>query len=272
MRDPRVRGVEWQDLVALSRWEVAKELGLPVPWFGASLLLAGWTWSWPVLFLPALGCSFVFFLTGLRVVHNAHHYALGLPRWATEWVMFVMSVLMLGSMHAVQRNHLQHHKHCMDDEDLEGYSARLNAWRALLYGPVFLVRLHMWDVGLPARAAPTPALDPGGASDRCPLGVLRLRALRRLRALVPRGGHGGRPVHDLLLRRVDRAPRLRPLAPDRTHPAREGKKQDLLRDVLPPGASPLPESADLSPAQARRPARQRRSRTASPSGLLNPSQ
>jgi hypothetical protein len=43
MRDPRVRGVEWQDLVALSRWEVAKELGLPVPWFGASLLLAGWT-------------------------------------------------------------------------------------------------------------------------------------------------------------------------------------------------------------------------------------
>jgi hypothetical protein len=31
----------------------------------------------------------------------------------------------------------------MDDEDLEGYSARLSAWRALLYGPVFLVRLHM---------------------------------------------------------------------------------------------------------------------------------
>lgn len=143
MRDPRVRGVEWRDLVALSRWEVVRELCLPVPWFGASLLLAGLAWSWPVLFLPALGCSFVFFLTGLRVVHNAHHYALGLRRWTTEWVMFVMSVLMLGSMHAVQRNHLQHHKHCMDDEDLEGYSARLSAWRAWLYGPVFLVRLHV---------------------------------------------------------------------------------------------------------------------------------
>lgn len=143
MRDPRVQGVEWRDLVALSRWEVVRELCLPVPWFGASLLLAGLAWSWPVLFLPALGCSFVFFLTGLRVVHNAHHYALGLRRWTTEWVMFVMSVLMLGSMHAVQRNHLQHHKHCMDDEDLEGYSARLGAWRAWLYGPVFLVRLHV---------------------------------------------------------------------------------------------------------------------------------
>jgi fatty acid desaturase len=107
------------------------------------LLLAGWAWSWPVLFLPASGCSFVFFLTGLRVVHNAHHYALGLPRWATEWVMVVMSVLMLGSMHSVQRNHLQHHKHCMDDDDLKGYSARLSAWRALLYGPFSLVRLHV---------------------------------------------------------------------------------------------------------------------------------
>jgi len=143
MHDPRVRDVEWRDLVALSWWEVVRELCLPVPWLGASLLLAGLAWSWPVLGLPALGCSFVFFLTGLRVVHNAHHYALGLPRWATEWVMFVMSVFMLGSMHAVQRNHLQHHKHCMDDEDLEGYSARLSAWRALLYGPVFLVRLHV---------------------------------------------------------------------------------------------------------------------------------
>jgi hypothetical protein len=86
MRDPRVRGIEWRDLVTLSRWEVVRELCLPVPWFGASLSLAGLAWSWPVLFLPALGCSFVFFLTGLRVIHNAHHYALGLPRWATEWV------------------------------------------------------------------------------------------------------------------------------------------------------------------------------------------
>ena len=126
--------------------------------------------------------------------------------------------------------------------------------------------------GLPAWTAPAPALDPGGASRRRSLGVLRLRALRRLRALVPRGGYGDPPVHDLLLRRVDRAPRLRPLAPDRTHPAREGKKQDLLRDVLPPGASSLSESADLSSVQARRPARQRRTRTASPSGFLNPSQ
>ena len=90
-------------------------------------------------------------MTGLRVVHNAHHYALGLRRWTTEWVMFVMSVLMLGSMHAVQRNHLRHHKYCMDDEDLEGYSARLSAWQALLYGPVFPVMLHVRALRLGRR-------------------------------------------------------------------------------------------------------------------------
>ena len=27
--------------------------------------------------------------------------------------MFALSVLMLGSMHAVQINHLRHHRHCM---------------------------------------------------------------------------------------------------------------------------------------------------------------
>ena len=29
--------------------------------------------------------------------------------------MFVLSVLMLGSMHAVKFNHLRHHRHCMGD-------------------------------------------------------------------------------------------------------------------------------------------------------------
>jgi hypothetical protein len=48
------------------------------------------------------------FLTGLRLVHNAYHSALGLSRAETESVLWVMGVLMLGSMHAVQFNHLRH--------------------------------------------------------------------------------------------------------------------------------------------------------------------
>src|SRR5437879_4952159 len=94
MRDPRVRSVQWRDLTRLSRLEVIGELLLPAPWLIASLLLASQGW-----YIPALGLSFVFFLTGLRLVHGAYHYSIGLARAGCEWVMFVLSVLMLGSMH-----------------------------------------------------------------------------------------------------------------------------------------------------------------------------
>ena len=137
LRDPRVRSVPWRDLTRLNLLEVATELTLSLPWLVLSLFLAGNEW-----YLPALVASFVFFLTGLRQVHNAYHYVLGLPRWASETLMGVLSVLMLGSMHAVQINHLRHHKHCMDDEDIEAMSAKMSGWRALLLGPVFPIRLH----------------------------------------------------------------------------------------------------------------------------------
>jgi len=137
MRDPRVRSVEWRDLVPVSRWEVVKELLLSMPWLTASLVLA-----YHHIYLFALGTSFIFFLTGLRQVHNAYHYVLGIPRKSTEWVMFALSVLMLSSMHALQITHLHHHKHCMDDEDVEASSARMRGWQAIVFGPLFPLRLH----------------------------------------------------------------------------------------------------------------------------------
>ncbi len=69
--------------------------------------------------MPALAFSFVFLLTGLRQV-NALHYALGLSQRDTEWVMVLLSVAMLRSMHAVKFNHPQHHKHCLREDDVEG--------------------------------------------------------------------------------------------------------------------------------------------------------
>jgi fatty acid desaturase len=54
-------------------------------------------------------------------------------------------------MHAVQYNHLQHHRHCMDDEDVEAMSAKLPGWKALLLGPRFPWLLHKtaWQRGGP---------------------------------------------------------------------------------------------------------------------------
>ena len=56
--------------------------------------------------------------------------------------MFFLSVAMLGSMHAVQINHLRHHRFCLQHQDIEAMSAHLPFWGAILVGPVFPFRLH----------------------------------------------------------------------------------------------------------------------------------
>lgn len=135
--DPRLRSVVWRDLIPVSRLEIAWELFLPVAWLTGSLTLAGFGH-----YATALGFSFMFFLTGLRLVHNAFHFALGLSRGATDIVMWILSLAMLGSMHAVKFNHLRHHRITLEDGDVEGRSAQMPAWRTLLFGPAFPVLLH----------------------------------------------------------------------------------------------------------------------------------
>lgn len=136
LSDKRLRQMQWKDLVELSRGEIVSELLLSLPWLLGSLCLA-----YHGHYGFALAISFIFFLTGLRQVHNAYHYALGIPRVACEWVMFLLSIIMLGSMHAIQWNHLRHHAHCLDEDDIEAMSARLPAWKAILIGPLFPIRL-----------------------------------------------------------------------------------------------------------------------------------
>lgn len=135
--DPRLKFVEWRDLVPVRRFEVVAEPLLPAVWLVASLLTAR-----SGHYMIALGFSFFFFLTGLRLVHNAFHTALGLSRRTTDIVLWIMSLVMLGSMHAVQFNHLRHHKLNLGEGDVEGRSAEMPAWKALLFGPLFPVLLH----------------------------------------------------------------------------------------------------------------------------------
>lgn len=131
-------GIEWRDLVALRRVETVAELLLPLPWLAGSLALACYG------FYPlALALSFVFFLTGLRLNHGGCHRAIGLGRRATDTVLLVLSVLMLGSMHAVRWNHLRHHRHCLAPDDIEAMGARRGGLGAILLGPWFPLRLHM---------------------------------------------------------------------------------------------------------------------------------
>jgi fatty acid desaturase len=129
--------VQWVDLLDLKARDVWHELLISAPWFAGSLIAAQHG-----VFPIAVCCSFMFFLTGLRQVHNAFHYALGLPRIASDCLMFALSILMLGSMHAVQINHLRHHRHCLAADDIEAMGARLSALGAILLGPRYPWCLH----------------------------------------------------------------------------------------------------------------------------------
>ncbi len=137
LRDPRLRSVMWRDLVPVTRFEILWELVLPVAWLSASLAMAS-----REQYFVALGLSFMFFLTGLRLVHNAFHSAVGLSRRATDAVLWAMSLAMMGSMHAVRFNHMRHHRLRLGEGDFEGRSAEMPAWKALLFGPVFPILLH----------------------------------------------------------------------------------------------------------------------------------
>lgn len=135
--DLAIRSVRWRDLVPLRRTETLKELTLILPWLAATLWLAGHN-HW----VAAAPTAFMLFLCGLRSAHDAQHYNLGIPRWSTDVFMVALSLVLLGSMHAVQVNHFRHHRHCLSEDDFEAKSARMRWWQAILYGPVFFVLIH----------------------------------------------------------------------------------------------------------------------------------
>jgi fatty acid desaturase len=129
--------IEWRDLVNLTPLETVGELLLPLP-----ALLLSWAFAAAGLYPVALACSFYFFLGGLRQAHDCFHYNWPGPRRLADAVMVLLSVLMLGSMHAVRLTHLRHHARCLGADDVEAASARLTAIGALLLGPRFPIMLH----------------------------------------------------------------------------------------------------------------------------------
>ena len=139
-----VRKVEWKDLRKLSVWEMLIENNLTIPW-----ALASWALAYFELYWLALPCSAFFFLTGLRQVHNGFHNTLGTNRFLTWLSLYLNSILMMVSIHAVKFNHLRHHKYCLADEDQEGKSAHMTWYGAILYGPVHMFKIHQitWKLG-----------------------------------------------------------------------------------------------------------------------------
>ena len=138
MSDSRLKQVKWKDLTCLNKKEIFIENTITLPWLFLSLYFAAQQMYW-----LAIPCSFLFFLTALRHVHNAFHYALGLNKKTTDGLLYVYSLLMFSSINAVKYNHLRHHKYCLEEGDAEGACARMSGWKAILFGPYFIVNHHI---------------------------------------------------------------------------------------------------------------------------------
>lgn len=132
-----VKKVKWKDLRTLSFTEKVIENTITIPWLTLSLLLAYFEY-----YTLALPFSAFFFLTGLRQVHNGFHYSLGTSKFLTWLTLYINSILMMASIHAIKFNHLRHHKHCLGEEDYEGKSAKMTWYGAILYGPIHAVLIH----------------------------------------------------------------------------------------------------------------------------------
>ncbi len=136
--------VAWRDLTPMRTVDGLVECLHPLPWLAGSWIFAATGW-----WLPALFCSFLFFLTALRLNHEAIHNNLGFDLRGHRIVLHGLSMVMLGSNNAVAANHLHHHKHVMQPDDLEGKCGRMSAWRVLAYGPLFPIEMHRaaWNIG-----------------------------------------------------------------------------------------------------------------------------
>lgn len=132
-----IREIKWKDLKSLSVREMLIENNISLPWLLISLFLA-----WHGFYWVALPFSCFYFLTALRQVHNGFHNALGTGKFLTWLSMYLNSILMMTSVHAVKFNHLRHHKYCLSEEDYEGKSASMTWYKAILYGPQHLFLIH----------------------------------------------------------------------------------------------------------------------------------
>jgi beta-carotene hydroxylase len=133
----RELGDDLQRTTALRR---AVTLALPFLCTAAYFICAARGW-WPLAVLAVMALSF---FTYGSTSHDLVHRTLGLPRWPNDLLLSATELLTLRSGHAYQMAHLFHHAQFPDEDDVEGASARMSFWRALLEGPIYQFRIWPW--------------------------------------------------------------------------------------------------------------------------------
>ncbi|GAA4038519.1 fatty acid desaturase family protein [Parerythrobacter jejuensis] len=132
------RQLRWRDLASMRPRDGLVECLHPLPWLSASLAFFALD-LWPL----GLLCEFMFFLTALRLNHEAIHHNLGFSPQGHRMVLHGLSLMMLGSNHSVAFNHMRHHAHINTERDLEGKAGKMSLIRVLAYGPLFPIECHL---------------------------------------------------------------------------------------------------------------------------------
>ncbi|MGO2364536.1 MAG: fatty acid desaturase family protein, partial [Psychrobacter sp.] len=109
-------------------------------------LLLSWWSAWQGWWLPALVATFFFFTAALRQAHDCYHRTLGVSKVATELMLFMLSITMLCSTHAIRHTHLNHHRDPLGDSDVEGNWARLPWYQAILGGGLFSIMIQWFGL------------------------------------------------------------------------------------------------------------------------------
>lgn len=118
-----------------------RRVALLRPLIGVALyVICAWQGWW---FLTPIIMFFIF-VSIVTVTHDVVHGTLGVKESHINWVLFFMGLVLMESGHAYRITHHQHHSLFPEDDDPEGYPAKINLLGALLYGPVFIVRLWGW--------------------------------------------------------------------------------------------------------------------------------
>ena len=141
MRHPSLSQIQWQDLRQLKTSETVYNIFLSLPF----LLLSWWSVSqgW---WLIALTATFFFFTAALRQAHDCYHRTLGVGKVATELMLFMLSMTMLCSTHAIRNTHLNHHRDPLGESDVEGNWARLPWYKAILGGGLFSIMIQWFGL------------------------------------------------------------------------------------------------------------------------------
>lgn len=133
-----LKQVKVDDLLHLKRKQVWFNVTLSWPWLLLGWVLAAWHY-YPIAIL----CTAIFYMLALRQAHDAYHHTIGLSRTSTHILLHLLTIGMLCATHAIGHTHLQHHKHMLDEHDIEGSWARRSGWVAILFGPIFYIRIQV---------------------------------------------------------------------------------------------------------------------------------